>query len=86
MTLTIDIPEELETELLDEAERLGLSLPEYTLTLLRMRQTNRDLPRTGADLVSYWQKEGLIGTRPDIIDSQTHARQIRQQVERRRNS
>lgn len=85
MTLTIDIPEELETELLDEARRLGLSLPEYTLTLLRMRQTNRDLPRTGADLVSYWQREGLIGTRPEITDSQTHARQIRQQVERRRN-
>jgi hypothetical protein len=50
----------------------------------KVRQTIGDLPRTGADLVSYWQREGLIGTRPEITDSQTHARQIRQQVERRR--
>jgi hypothetical protein len=83
MTLTIDIPEELETELLDEARRLGLSLPEYALTLLRMRQSTRNLPRTGADLVSYWQREGLIATRPEITDSQAHARQLRQQAERR---
>ncbi|HEX6900290.1 MAG TPA: hypothetical protein VF789_11275 [Thermoanaerobaculia bacterium] len=41
------------------------------------------MPRTGADLVAYWQAEGLVGTRPDIADSQAHAREIRRQAERR---
>lgn len=38
---------------------------------------------TGADLVAYWKREGLIGTRPDIEDSQVHARAIRDKAERR---
>jgi hypothetical protein len=40
-------------------------------------------PKTGAELVAYWQNEGLIGTRPDRLDSQAHARQICEQAERR---
>ena len=38
---------------------------------------------TGADLVAYWEREGLIGTRPDIKDSLEHARAIRRKAERR---
>lgn len=39
--------------------------------------------RSGADLVAFWRAEGLIGSRPDITDSQTHARQLREQAQRR---
>jgi uncharacterized protein (DUF433 family) len=41
-------------------------------------------PQSGADLVSYWQQAGLIGTRPDIADATAHARSIRRSAERRR--
>jgi hypothetical protein len=83
MTLSIELPEELETELVTEAERLGLSLSEYTLQLLRVRRPAGDLPRTGSDLVAYWRQENLIGTRPEIADSPAHARSLREQAERR---
>ena len=35
----------------------------------------------GTDLVAYWEREGLIGTRPDIKDSLEHARAIRRKAE-----
>lgn len=44
------------------------------------------MPRTGAELVDYWQAEGLIGTRPDIADSQAFAREVRKQAEKRERS
>lgn len=38
---------------------------------------------TGADLVAYWEREGLIGTRSDIKDSLEHARAVRRRAEKR---
>jgi len=83
MSVTLDLPEELEYELSAEANQLGLSLPEYILRVLSTGLAIGKTPKTGAELVEYWQSEGLIGARPDIIDSQAHARQIREQAERR---
>ena len=83
MSITLDLPEELENELSAEASKLGLSLPEYILRLLSTGLILDKTPKSGAELVKYWQSEGLIGTRPDITDSQAHARQIREQAERR---
>jgi hypothetical protein len=83
MSITLDLPEELENELSAEASQLGLSLPEYILRVLSTGLVMGKIPKTGAELVEYWQSEGLIGTRPDITDSQAHARQIREQVQRR---
>ncbi len=80
MSITLDLPEELESDLSIEAARLGLSLPEYALRLLSVARTVGNKPKTGAELVEYWHGEELIGTRPDIADSQTHARQIRHQT------
>lgn len=85
MTLSIELPEELEIELAAEAERLGISLSEYTAQLLRERRPGGEI-RTGADLVSYWRRENLIGTRPEIDDSQAHARRLREEAERRRSA
>ncbi len=84
MSITLDLPEELASDLSIEAARLGLSLPEYILRLLSTSRAMESKPETGVELVAYWQAEGLIGTRPDIADSQTHARQIRDQAELRR--
>ena len=39
--------------------------------------------RTGADLVAYWERNGLLGTRRDIADPVKYARELREQAERR---
>ncbi|MCB9433601.1 MAG: hypothetical protein H6668_16630 [Ardenticatenaceae bacterium] len=83
MILTLELPKELESELANEANQLGLSLSEYTLRVLFSRPAVQGSPKTGGDLVAYWQDAGLIGTRPDIHDSLQHARKIREQAEKR---
>lgn len=83
MSIAVDLPEELENELSAEAAQLGLSLPEYVLRVLSTGVVIGKRPKTGAELLDYWQNEGLIGTRPDNTDSQTHAREIRTQAEQR---
>lgn len=83
MSLVLHLPPELETELIAEASRMGLPLPEYVKQLLLAGRPPRAMPRDGAELVSYWQGEGLVGTRGDITDSGRHARALRQQAEQR---
>ena len=39
------------------------------------------MPTHGAERVGYWEKKGVIGTRPDITDSVAHARELRRQAE-----
>jgi hypothetical protein len=87
MTLTLELPRTLEKALADRAAHLGLSLPDYALNLLISgSQPAEELPRTGAELVEYWMREGVVGSRPDITDSLEHARSLRQQAERRNRS
>jgi hypothetical protein len=83
MSVVLDLPTELETELAAEAARVQLPLSDYILCLLAVSRLPHPKPRTGAELVAYWQSEGLIGTRPDITDAPGHARSLRQQVEKR---
>ena len=83
MTITFDLPQELERELSGEAARLGFSLSEYALRILSRRPAVGTTPKTGAELVAYWQDAGLVGTRTDITDSQQHARAIRVEAEKR---
>ena len=71
MTLTLNLPRELEAELSQEAARLGLPLAEYALCVLsssRAPHAAGDAPLTGAELVEYWSREGVIGSRRDIED------------------
>lgn len=83
MNISLNLPPELEKELSREASRLKLPLSEYILRILSTRQVIENPPKTGAELIAYWQSEGVIGSRTDIIDSQTHARKLRQEAERR---
>lgn len=83
MSLTLELPQDLEEELKKEAARLGLPLSDYALRVLSVGRFKREMPKTGAELVTYWQDEGLVGTRADIQDSQAHARQLRREAERR---
>jgi len=83
MTLKLDLSRELEQKLSTEASRLGLPLSEYALRVLATRQVPVAAPKTGRELTTYWQNEGLVGTRPEISDSVEHARSLRREVEKR---
>jgi hypothetical protein len=83
MSLVLDLPPELESELAAEAARVGLPLPEYAIRVLAGGLGPVPPPRNGAELVAYWQAEGLVGTRPDITDGGVHARGLRGKAERR---
>ena len=81
MTLILELPKDLESELAAEANRLNLPLTEYALQVLARGQPTS--VQNGADLVSYWRREGLIGTRTDITDPSAHARALREAAQRR---
>lgn len=83
MSIRLDLPLDLESELSTEASRLNLPLPEYILRVLSVRPALNHPPKTGAELVAYWQAEGVINSRPDITDSQDHARHLRHEAETR---
>ncbi len=83
MSLVLHLPPELESDLVAEASRMGLPLPEYVRRVLLAGRPAGSMPRNGSELVSYWQGEGLVGTRSDVTDSREHARTLRQQAERR---
>lgn len=83
MSIVLDLPPELESELAAEAARLHLPLSEYASRLLVSGRSSEPKPSTGAELVAYWKDAGLIGTRPEIEDSGEHARELRKQAETR---
>ena len=83
MIVNLEIPTELENELSAEASQLKLPLSEYILRVLSFRPFLQNPPKTGLDLVAYWESIGVINSRPDISDSQEHARRLRDQAEHR---
>ncbi|MCG9890507.1 MAG: hypothetical protein MH252_05490 [Thermosynechococcaceae cyanobacterium MS004] len=86
MNISLELPSGLENELSAEAAQLKLPLTEYVLRILSLRPDLQNLPKTGAELITYWEKAGVINSRPDILNSQDHARQIRHQAETREQS
>lgn len=83
MPQTVELPDDLADALADEAARLGLSLPDYAVRLLTSARPGAAPVRSGAELVAFWRAEGLVGSRPEVADSQAHARQLREQAQRR---
>ncbi len=86
MPLILDLPSDLENALTAEAARLRLPLPEYAVRLLATIRLPDPKPRTGEELLAYWQNEGLIGTRSYIADAPQRARALRHEAERRKRS
>ena len=90
MTLTLELTPEQETKLQQEAAARGMNTTAYALALLTGEAaTSRTLSPapaawSGADLVARWRREGVIGSRPDIVDSLDEARRIRRQAEQRK--
>jgi hypothetical protein len=83
MPRTVELPDDLADALADEAARAGLSLPDYAVCLLTSARPSAASVRSGASLVAFWRAQGLVGSRPDIADSQTEARRRRDQAQPR---
>ena len=83
MNITLELPADLQNELSVEASRLKLPLPEYILRILAFRPCLQNPPKTGIELVTYWENIGVVGSRPNITDSQEYARGLRNQAENR---
>ena len=83
MTVTLEIPSDLQSKLAREAAQRGVTLTEHLLGLLAGRELANSPVRTGADLVAYWRREGLMATRSAACDAPAHARSLREQAERR---
>jgi hypothetical protein len=85
VTITLDLPNELERELSQAAARLGMPLADYALRVLAADRSvvAGPTPMTGAELVAYWEREGVIGFRADIEDPVKFARKLREQAQNR---
>lgn len=86
MNISIELPSDLENELSTEASQLKLPLAEYILRVLAFRPFLQNPPQTGLELVAYWETIGVVGSRPDITDSQEYASRLRDQAEHRQQA
>ena len=77
MTLNLELDAELAEVLAEEAARKKMSLPDYAVYLLTITVPPPPPLKTGADVVAYWEANGLIGTRPDITDPVAHSEAMR---------
>ncbi len=79
MAVSLDLPDDLEKALIREAAGLGVSLSDYLLRILADRRLlAAPTARSGAELVAFWESEGLIGSRADIEDPVQYARELRE--------
>lgn len=89
MQINLVLPDDLSTQLSREATELGLPLAEHILRVLTNRN-RADAPSeqalTGAKLIAYWTREGIIGSRADIEDVAEHSRELRNRSQDRRRA
>ncbi len=78
MTLTLELPNNVESRLESEAAQQGLSLAQYALKVL-----SEPKPMTTNEILAYWEREGLFNCIPGKGDSAKLARRIRKKAERR---
>jgi hypothetical protein len=83
MTLTIELTPEQEVALQTQAQAVGMEASEYAWQLLASDLVTERRPMTGAEVLAYWEHEGVRGVFADRPDSQTFARQLRQAEEAR---
>ena len=86
MTLTLDLPSELQERLSRGADRQSLSMNDYVLRILETKTREVAPPENGAALVEYWERAGVLGIwadRTDIEDSSKYARELRHEAETR---
>ena len=68
MSITIDVPPELEAELREAARQKGFSVESFVLDLARQKvQPTRAM--TGADALAFWDREDCLGLFTESPDS-----------------
>lgn len=82
MKVEIDFPDDYQSMLQSEADSLGIPLNAYLFRLLDLNRVDGK-PRNGEELVEYWSRHGLIGSRGEIFDAADHARRLRERASRR---
>lgn len=83
MTLVLELPPELESQLAARAVELRLPLDEYALRILASGAIPAPNVQNGAEILDYWKQHGLIGTKSHIADASAHVRTLRQAAEKR---
>ena len=71
---------------LREHQRVIVTLDENGTSVTCEAENNQQeppMPTHGAELVTWWEKKGVIGTHPEITDSAAYARTLRRQAETR---
>ena len=63
MPQAVELPDDLADVFDSRSVRLGLSLRDYAVRLLSSTRESAISVGSGADLVSFWRNEGLIGSR-----------------------
>lgn len=84
MTLTLDLPSELEARIVTEAQKQGVEPAEYVMQVVDRSTPGRAALTKGEELVAYWEREGVLGAwadRDDLPDSPEYARQLREAIE-----
>lgn len=87
MTINLELPQGLRSAMEQAAAERGLPLAEYALQVLASHHApaaEQTVFRTGAELVAYWDREGLLGSRSDIEDPVSYARELRERNQNRR--
>jgi hypothetical protein len=80
MGLMLELSPELEARLQEEATRLGMAPEDLAAQILEDRFRGEKI---GAQIVAEWERAGVIGSRPEITDSQAHARMLRERAQAR---
>lgn len=90
MTLVVELSPEEEASLRERADAAGLDEAAYVRRLIQSDTPKRPepangeaLPKTPAETLAYWEREGLFGLFAEGPDSPELARQIRKQAEKR---
>lgn len=81
MTITLELTPAEAAALTRKATAQGQRLPEYIQE--RVKEIATEETPIGAQIVAQWEREGVIGYRTDITDSQEHARIIREKAQTR---
>lgn len=85
MTLTLTLTPERETRLTEQARAAGLTLDDFALRVLdeAAAAPPESEPRTGADLLALWAREGAFLPADDDLDAPARARDIRERNQNR---
>ena len=83
MALHVNLSKEAQARLRAQAAALGMNLEDYAARVLEGSATPLPTKMTGAEMVAFWERAGVIGSRPDIKDSVAYARRLRRKAERR---